>query len=264
MAVEFLSQDPVANLNMLARVRLWQRPMPQLGGRVYGHFPGGELQAMCFVGGNVVLSTADEDAVLAFTSVIGARMLCSSLMGPAQPAAALWERLRGRALSGWGKPREVRLNQPVLVTTTPADQPMDTRVREIVPAELDLYFPAAVAMYEEEVGVSPLDASNGYRRHIYQTIATRWAFGIVEDSRVIFKADIGAAWRDHCQIQGVWLDPALRGKGLSAAAMNAVLRLVLRRYDCVSLYVNDFNTPAMRLYEGLGMQRHGEFATVMY
>ena len=90
------------------------------------------------------------------------------------------------------------------------------------------------------------------------------AFGIVEDGKVVFKSDIGAAWGSAAQIQGVWLDPALRGRGLSEPAMAAVTEYVLADYPVACLYVNDFNTRAIRCYQRVGYEQVGEFATVLY
>lgn len=83
-------------------------------------------------------------------------------------------------------------------------------------------------------------------------------------SRVWFKSDIGSAWSGYCQVQGVWISPELRGRRLSIPAMAQVVRLCRQRYPVVSLYVNDYNTRARRLYQGLGFRTVGELATVLY
>ena len=49
-------------------------------------------------------------------------------------------------------------------------------------------------------------------------------------------------------MQGVWLEPELRGKGLSAPAMAAVVQLARTVVPTVSLYVNDYNLPARATY----------------
>lgn len=43
-----------------------------------------------------------------------------------------------------------------------------------------------------------------------------------------------------------------------------MLRLAMRRFPSISLYVNDFNTPAIRAYETLGFVEVGALATVHY
>ena len=66
------------------------------------------------------------------------------------------------------------------------------------------------------------------------------------------------------QVQGVWLAPHLRGRALAAPAMAEATRQILDTHEVVSLYVNDFNTRAVRTYLRCGFTVAGEFATVLY
>ena len=82
---------------------------------------------------------------------------------------------------------------------------------------------------------------------------------------MLFKAEIGAVTDRACQIQGVWVDPQLRGAGMGAAGMAAVVSECLRSVaPVVSLYVNDFNLPARRVYDRVGFQQVGTFASVLF
>jgi hypothetical protein len=76
-----------------------------------------------------------------------------------------------------------------------------------VRADGESYFAAAVAMYTEEVGVSPLDGTNGYRWYVDRLLETGCAMGIVENGEVIFKSDVGSSTSNTCQVAGVWLRP---------------------------------------------------------
>ena len=59
---------------------------------------------------------------------------------------------------------------------------------------------------------------------------------------MLFKAEVGAATSAACQIQGVWVAPALRGQGLGTAGTAAVAAAAQRDIaPVVSLYVNAFN-----------------------
>jgi uncharacterized protein len=90
------------------------------------------------------------------------------------------------------------------------------------------------------------------------------AFGLFDGNQVLFKADLGSVSGSVCQVQGVWLEPELRGRGLSAAAMAAVVQLARKLVPTVSLYVNDYNVPARAMYDRVGFAKVGEFATVHY
>ncbi|MBB1585525.1 MAG: GNAT family N-acetyltransferase, partial [Propionibacterium sp.] len=49
-----------------------------------------------------------------------------------------------------------------------------------------------------------------------------------------------------------------------AALLSGMLIQAQEHHPVISLYVNDFNTPAIRLYERLGFQEVGSLSTVHY
>ena len=106
----------------------------------------------------------------------------------------------------------------------------DPELRRVRPSELDVLLPASIAMFTEEVGVSPLGPDGGvaYRARVAELIALGRAFARIEDGQVMFKAEIGAVTPHACQVQGVWVRPELRGQGLAVAGMAAVVNEALR------------------------------------
>jgi hypothetical protein len=189
--------------------------------------------------------------------------ICSSIIGRADQVLDLWERLGGY----WGRARDVRPNQPLLVAERDPGVAPDPEVRLVRPSEVDQLFPAAVAMYTEEVGVSPLldDGGRGYRRRIAELVKGKRAYARFIGDRVIFKAELAIVTHRTTQVQGVWVDPEFRGRGLAAPAMAAVVRDALHRVaPTVSLYVNDYNVAARRVYARCGFVSAGSFATVLF
>jgi len=66
-------------------------------------------------------------------------------------------------------------------------------------------------------------------------------------------------------VQGVWVHPGFRGRGLAAPGMAAVVRMARASISpVVSLYVNDFNTPARATYLRAGFHEVGEFMSVLF
>ena len=140
-------------------------------------------------------------------------------------------------------------------------------VRPVHPHELDRYLPAAVAMFTEEVGVDPRTGDNGrgYRARIAELIGARRAYARFDGDQVMFKAEVGSLSRSVALIQGVWVHPDLRGRGLAAPAMAAVVRSIqhdLRRTP--SLYVNHHNLAARAAYKRIGFRQVGTFASVLF
>ncbi|GAA2184520.1 GNAT family N-acetyltransferase [Brooklawnia cerclae] len=262
--LELLERDPLVNLFVASRVSTLGLAPEFLGCPVYGFERGGELVAACHVGSNLVPVGDDDEAVDAFVQAIGRRGSIASIMGRADVVVRLHDELSRRWGGGWKRPRDIRAHQPLMVIDTDPVVAPDPRVTRMTEDYYDAYFRAAVAMYSEEVGVSPLDAMGSYGRYVRSLIQMGRAFGGIQDGRVWFKSDVGSAWRGRCQVQGVWLDPRLRGRGMSRGAMAQVVVLCQQRFPTVSLYVNDFNVRARRLYEAVGFRTVGELATVLF
>jgi predicted GNAT family acetyltransferase len=260
-----LDSDPVANAFVTSRVTVAGLDPWRLGGEMWGWYTGGRLTSLCYAGANLVPICATPEAVRAFAERArrtGRR--CSSIVGPAAPTADLWSHLAPH----WGPARDIRTHQPLMTTRVlPPDIAPDPLVRRVRRNEMDVIMPACVAMFTEEVGVSPMAGDGGllYQARVAELVSTGRAFARIEDGEVVFKAEIGAVTRHTCQIQGVWVAPAHRGRGLSESGMAAVLHYALRDVAPVaSLYVNDFNAPARAAYHRVGFTEVGAFMSVLF
>lgn len=194
---------------------------------------------------------------------------CSSVVGPRRSVELLWEHL---APAWAAQIREFRWSQPLLV----AEEEGAARVaatlgpaglRPARPGEEDLVFPAAVAMFREEVGIDPLrgDGGRSYRARVAELIRTQRTYVVVEQGQVVFKADVGSVFGPVAQIHGVWVRPGHRSHGLGRAAMAELVPLVRRDHaPQVSLYVNAFNEPARRAYAAAGFHQAGELSTLLF
>ncbi|MYW34286.1 GNAT family N-acetyltransferase [Streptomyces sp. SID2119] len=264
-ALAILESEPVANAFVTSRVQVAGLDPWRLGGEMWGWYADGRLRSLCYAGANLVPICAGPEAVRAFADrARRAGRRCSSIVGPAEPTALLWRLLE----PGWGPAREVRANQPLMVTESPsADIAPDPLVRRIRKDETDILMPACVAMFTEEVGISPLAGDGGllYQARVAELIGAGRSFARIDDGKVVFKAEIGAATTQACQIQGVWVAPEHRGKGLSETGMAAVLRYALADVaPVVSLYVNDYNAPARKAYRRVGFRETGTFMSVLF
>ncbi|MET7497408.1 GNAT family N-acetyltransferase [Streptomyces sp900116325] len=264
-ALAILESEPVANAFVTSRVQIAGLDPWRLGGEMWGWYADGRLRSLCYSGANLVPICATPEAVRAFADrARRAGRRCSSIVGPAEATAQLWRLLE----PGWGPAREVRANQPLMVTESPAaDVAPDPLVRRIRKDEIDVLMPACVAMFTEEVGISPLAGDGGllYQARVAELIGAGRSFARIEDGKVVFKAEIGAATPQACQIQGVWVAPEHRGRGLSETGMAAVLRYALADVaPVVSLYVNDYNTAARKAYTRVGFREVGAFMSVLF
>ncbi|GIE93600.1 GNAT family N-acetyltransferase [Paractinoplanes rishiriensis] len=259
-----LDRDPYAGAQIAERVAAHGLNWWRSDGRIFGYGPGRRVESIIWSGAHLVPVCATQAATAAFADMLGAEArICSSIIGRSEAVLDLWDRLGGY----WGRARDVRPNQPLLIADRDPAVAPDPAVRLVRPSEVDKLFPAAVSMYTEEVGVSPLldDGGRGYRRRIAELVKGKRAYARFAGDRVIFKAELAIVTRRTAQVQGVWVDPEYRGQGLAAPAMAAVVHDALRRVSpSVSLYVNDYNLAARHVYARCGFVSAGSFATVLF
>lgn len=264
--IALAERDPVVNVFADYRARLTNLDERWLGGQVWGRFVDGSLVAACHMGANLVPVECTPEDARAFADVaVSRRRSTGTIVGPVDAVEALWSAVRHR----WGRPREERWNQPHLEIAAPSVVPAASDVRQTTPSDLPALYPACVAMYTEEVGVSP-DSEGGsgdfYRARVQQLIARGWSFASFDDDGVVFKAEVACVSPYAAQVQGVWVRPDRRGEGLATSGMAAVVAQVLEREiaPVVSLYVNDWNIAARAAYERVGFRQTATLATLMF
>jgi len=261
---EVIAADPVTHVFVDQRVRLTRLEPRWLGGEVWGYDEGGALTSICHAAANLVPVRATPAALDAFAAralMEGRR--CGSIMGPSHDVARLWRTLE----PDWGPARSIRPRQPFMVLKEAPSVEPSTQVRRVRSDELDVLYPACVAMYHEELGVSP-EANGGaalYRARVAQLIAKGHAFAYIEGGEVIFKAELGAVTPQACQVQSVWVNPRYRGKGIAASGVGTVCATAMRELaPVVCLYVNEGNEAARRTYARVGFVETGHFATILF
>ncbi len=248
--LDFCAEDPVERvfLEDIARRRLGR--FSALAGE------DGRLVALCHVGANVVPS---GEGCAAFADV-ARRGRARMLIGEERAVGELWEAARDVL----PRPREDRPGQPVYELAEPP-QPGQTGLREATRADFELLVPACAATHREELGIDPLarDAESfRWRTHAQIEEGRSWLW--LEDGVIRFKAEASAWTPRAVQIQQVWVDPAVRGRGYAQRGMRDLCRLLLETTPVVCLFVRPENAPALRVYEAIGMRRSGTYRSLLF
>jgi predicted GNAT family acetyltransferase len=262
-----LATDPIAACVLAGRVESCGTAQSSLGAPLWGFGSRRELDAVCLAGANLIpfaVPGAEDAAAEAFADrARRAGRRCSTIVGTATSVEPLWQRLS----PAWGPARDHRPRQPLLAIDGPPAVAPEPRVRPVRPEQLEQLLPAAVAMFTEEVGVSPLrtDGGVGYRARVAELVRGGQSLAWFDGDQVVFKAEIGAVSRAACQVQGVWVAPSRRGHGIGAAGTAAVVEYARAAIaPVVSLYVNDFNTAARAAYHRVGFREVGRYASVLF
>jgi ribosomal protein S18 acetylase RimI-like enzyme len=264
-AVEFLDRQPARDVFIASRV-LNDGVLRAPGwSPLWGAFSSsGELLGILHVGPNVVPATDDIVTCDALAPAAAGSAATRMLVGERLAVMRIWETIGPT----YGAAREIRDRQYVYSVDpgSLAEPPPGHGVARLAtPADEERVLYLSAAMYTEEMGENPLARDpSGYRRRVQILTARRWTYVYDVGGDLQFKMDIGCASNRGAQIQGVYVPPEVRGRGVGTTAMAACCNLAFQRHPTLSLYVNDFNAPAVALYERLGFRREPyDFQTVI-
>ena len=250
---DVLDSDPVAACMVASRVAEHGIEPSAIGGELWTRRRVNE--SLCYAGANLIpLRGALSDLNAFADKAMSSPRRCSSLVGRAELVLPMWQRLE----QVWGPARDVRSHQPLMALNTAPACAIDPAVRPVRMEELDAYLVAAVDI-DPRLG----DGGRGYRRRVASLIAAGRAWARFERGQVVFKAEVGSQSPAVGQIQGVWVHPDRRGRGLGTAGTAALAAAVVAGGRIASLYVNSFNTVARATYARIGFAEIGSFATVL-
>ena len=258
-ALRFLRRDPLRNVFLIARI---------LEDGLAGSSPivevrhEREIVCIASLSTNVVLAADRRDspevremAVALIADRIVNRMVpVRAIICSADLVETLWQRLRTRI----DPPSVVRMTQPIYALThiRGASELRSGRFATI--GDLDQLVPACAAMHIEEVGINPLDRDAlGYRERIRELVEKRHSVVRMEGGRIAFKCEFSAVTPEAVQLMGVWTAPEHRNRGFARQTLGELCGMLIAGGRAVTLFVNDFNIPAIRLYESLGFERIG-------
>jgi ribosomal protein S18 acetylase RimI-like enzyme len=131
--------------------------------------------------------------------------------------------------------------------------------------DLGLLIRTSAAAFLEEVGIDAYardPALFEWRTRTQIEEGRSWLWE--EGGTVLFKAE-ASAWTDRTvQLQQVWVDPSVRGKGYGKRGLADLCRLLLARTPSVCLFVRPENAPAIALYDSIGMRRVGAYRSLIF
>jgi RimJ/RimL family protein N-acetyltransferase len=222
----------------------------------------GTVTGVAYFGRQVVVAADSDAASDAFAESArnhrGERMI----VGPRPTIARYWS-----TISSWhAAPRTVRDRQYVMkldrATLRTYEQTVTARRARI--DEWTSVADNSAQMIAQELEYDPLRSSPEFTSNV-RAMIDRGLWWVGESfGRLCFYCNIGPWSPQTAQLQGIWTPPDLRGKGLATAALGAICDRLLAMTPTLSLYVNDFNTPAIALYERVGFKTVSEFSTLLF
>ena len=260
-ALEYLAQAPYDNV-FLAWLIASDRSMSTRSSLYVYHDDRRRVRGVAFFGRQVVLAADGDEVVDAFADVASGFRFERMIVAPRPVVQRFWERVRR-----WhAPPRRVRESQPVLAVDAGSLvlHAGPVTVRRAYPEEWETVARNSAKMIEHELEYDPRGMSAEFNANV-RIMIDRGLWWIGEQSGTLcFFCNAGPRSEYTLQLQGIWTPEELRGKGLALQALGKICAELLEDVPTLSLYVNGFNDPALRLYERTGFRRVGELATLLF
>jgi uncharacterized protein len=196
----------------------------------------GNLEGVALIGHTTLVETRSEDAITALA--LKARESATPIhvmMSDGDSIESFWQYYSNDTQ----EPRLVceerlfEIKHPVMVRE---------EVKGLRLATKDELLPVAVAHAEiafEESGVNPLEKDReGYLKRVLRRIEQGRTWVVFDEGKMVFKADVVAETSEVKYLEGIYVNPEDRGKGVGANCLSQLSRILLEEVKHVCLLSN--------------------------
>ncbi|HKG47466.1 MAG TPA: GNAT family N-acetyltransferase [Pyrinomonadaceae bacterium] len=252
-----LAEPTLTNVVMAGFIRDHGLVSPQNRGHFYiCRNQHNELEGVALIGHSILFEAFSETAIQGFTTIARRNPSAHLLMGEHNAVQRFWSYYADNAQS----PRHVC---PVLFLrrSEQFQQREDVSgLRLARPEDLEAVVRAQAAMALEMSGVDPLrNDPVGFRQRYLRRIDKNRVWVLMNKNRLIFKLDVITSTPGATYIEGVYVSPEERGKGLGQSCLTTVGQKLLEHTAAIQLFVETENTRTTAFYLRLGFNVAGQY-----
>lgn len=224
----------------------------------YGYFSEGQLEGMLLVapGGATSLEVRDPDAYEGLARAAAeAPTTPRHIVGAEEVTRAFWNVFEPLAAPVVWVRRE-----PLYLLTRESLQPgpvgeVGETIEPAREADLDSIVRNSAAQFREDLRQDreAEDPAAFRARHEREIRESRW-WVLRERGEVVFQVHVGAENRDTVQLGGVYTPVDRRGRGRATRGMLAVALRLFAKRPAVTLFCDESNGTARRVYERVGFR----------
>lgn len=219
----------------------------------------GRLRGVALLGEAILFTSDDEGATDALARFARQRFTPRLIRGECGAVGRFWETYAGVRSASHAPTGEHLLAMRAPVEGGEAAPGLRPATLE----DLPLLVKVNAGLLRAEGGRDPLEGDpDGFCRRLAQRIERGRVWVWRDGDGLIFKTDLLADTPQAVYIEGVYVAPEWRGRGVGLRCLRRLGRALLDRSAAVCLTVRKDNDGARALYRKAGFQLHSEHATV--
>ena len=257
--MEFLSARPLHTVFMMGLIRDNGLLSPKNRGSFYGsRSHAGQLEAVALIGHATVVEAHTQNSLIAVARVARNCQNAHLIRGEQESVNVFWTHYAGAG----SQPRCVSRERLFELSETPS--PLEgVELRPATMADLEKVVAVNSSMAREEAGSNPLQRDpNGFRQRTARRVEQNRVWVLVQDNRLIFKADVVSATPQVTYLEGIYVHPEERRQGHALRCLTQLSSILLADTKSICLTVNDLNKSAVALYEKVGFKFHSNYETI--
>lgn len=258
--LQFLSQRAIHTVSMISLIQDNGMVHPFNRGTFYGcRDTNGQLEGVALVGHATLMETVSDRALALLAQVAQQCSTTHMIMGEKERVADFWSYYASAGRRHRLACREwlFELNRPA------ASLGVAPGLRPATANELNLVMPVQAELAFAESGVNPMEVDpKGFRARCLRRIEQERTWVVVEDDRLIFKADIISKTSPVVYLEGIWARDERRNSGDAVRFMNELAHKVMEDTKSICLLVNETNERAQNFYRKCGFRFRATYETI--
>lgn len=251
-ALSFLSVRPVHTVVMTSFIQDNGFDQKLNRGTFYGYRgTNGAIEGIALIGHSTLIEARTDNAMRAFAfTALTSETPIHLVMSAGNDVDSFWRTFRPTA-----EPR-LRCEELLFEASFPFSVPTcEWNVRNADTSQLLQVAEAQAEVAFIECGVDPMVRDReGFLKRVARRMEQGRVFSVFEDGVLIFKADIIAETDDVIYLEGVYVNPEYRGKGVGPNCLAALTVKLLGRVSNICMLSNVDFKPAHRSFEKAGYQ----------
>jgi ribosomal protein S18 acetylase RimI-like enzyme len=259
-ALAFLSERPLHSVILAGWLR--DRGVKSLAHR--GDFyrcrdTAGDLIGVGLAGRHTFFEAQSYEAIRAFAEAARERTDIHMVFAEVDKFYEFWQ-----IYSGSAEPPRLATTEMLFETSEPliTGEPV-SELRLAAACDLFEVVRAHAEMVNAETGADPLVLDrDGFVERCVARIEQGRVWVWFENGKLVFKCDVVSDTPKAAYLEGIWVDPSMRGKGLGRRAIATLCATLLNGSNAVCGFVNSANSRAQSLYWKTGFNLCGRYKKI--